>query len=197
MGRKIGDKLKVLLDDDLTKAFMLVKIGPFYDGDYTRETTDHGDVLFNNENYIAQSTLVRVDTPKITSGIDKAAYKLSFIDTNYFYREKFRHGITGTKAELRAMFIDVAGHFDKGQPLLEPENTLIIYKGIVNGTNLNAGSENLPIAEIELASPMGALTMVRGLITSQDWIRQKYPTDTSFDNIHEGSKQIILGWGKK
>jgi hypothetical protein len=197
MPRIVGPKLRVLLSDELTRGFVIIRLGPFADGTYFRETTDTGDVIFNAEKYLARSTILSIDTPKIVSGIDKGAFKLGLIDENYTFREKFRHGVTGTKAELRALFIDVRGYYEKDQPLLEPENTMIIYSGTINKYEYAITDDSLPIANLELASPMGSLDLTREMVTSQNWIRQKYPTDTSFDNIYEGSKQVTMGWGKK
>jgi hypothetical protein len=196
MSRRIGPKLKRVILKPLTRAFLLVKLGPFYDDTYLRESTDTTDTLFDGENYTCAATIISLDTPTITSGVDKGAYNLSFIDKDYWFRNKFVHGVTGTKAEVRTIFIDVDGEFDEDQPLLEPENTMIIYKGTINNYSYTISKESPPIVSIELASPMGALSLVRSIVTSQNWMRQKYPEDNSYDNISDGSRQITLLWGK-
>jgi hypothetical protein len=49
---------------------------------------------------------------------------------------------------------------------------------------------------IECSSPMADLDLKRTLITSKDAMRGLSPTDSSFDQVYEGSKGIDLLWGK-
>jgi len=197
MSRRISTKLRKVLLNPLAKSFILVRMGPFFDGSYLRQTTDSTDTDYDNELYSCECTLLSLDTPMITGGIDKGAYNTQFIDKDYWFRAKFIHGSSGVKAELRAVFIDVEGDYNKDQPMIEPEDTLIIYKGTVNGYSYSLSKDSLPIASIELASPLGSLSLVRSIITTQNWMRQKYPDDTSYDSIFEGSKSKTLGWGKR
>ena len=192
MSRKISLRLREVLKRSLVKPFILIKLGPFYDSSNILQTTDMTDTIFNGETYSCEATLSSLDTPTITSGIDKGSFNIQLIDKDYWFRNKFVHGVTGTKAELRGVFIDM----ELDEPLLNPEDTMIIYKGIINSYSYNISKETLPIVSIELSSPMGSLTLVRSLVTSQDWMRQKYPTDTSYDHIFEGSKSAVLKWGR-
>jgi len=197
MSRKVSTRVRQLLMDPLTKSQILVKLGPFYDATYKLETTDFTDITFNGELYSSISTLMSLDTPTITGGIEKSAYNLQFIDDEYWFRNKFIHGVVGTRAEIRSVFIDVAGYFNKDQPLLDPEDTMVIYKGTISGYGYTLSKDSVPLANIELASPLGALALVRSVLTSQGWMRQRYPEDNSYDHIFEGSQKIVLQWGKE
>jgi len=196
MSRKISPRVRKLLMDPLTRSIVLVKLGPFFDDSYKRETTDFTDITFNGELYSSQGTLVSLDTPTITSGVEKGAYNLQFIDNEYWFRNKFVHGVIGTRAEIRSVFIDVAGYYSKDQPLLNPDDTMLIHKGTISSYSYSVAKDSVPMASIELASPMGSLSLVRPVLASQGWMRQKYPDDNSFDNVFEGSQKITLNWGR-
>jgi hypothetical protein len=50
---------------------------------------------------------------------------------------------------------------------------------------------------LECSSPMANLGLVNSHFTSQDYLRQRLPGDTSFDQVYIGARSVNLLWGKR
>jgi hypothetical protein len=91
---------------------------------------------------------------------------------------------------------EAIGTVAPGHPLLAEEDIVLAYKGIVDSHGYVISEDEDVVVVIECSSPMADLDLKRTLITSKDAMRGLSPTDSSFDQVYEGSKGIDLLWGK-
>ena len=204
--KTISNAVTTLLDRVGTETFVLVAIRktvPYF------ITTAAFDIPLNTasgvELYLADGPITAIDPPRLSSVVDREAYKISLADASGDLRALFNAGFVGTKISVKLGFInngspitDSAGNtVETGMPLLDYRDTINIYSGFVDTTSVTADfNEGSNIAVIECSSPMGALDMKKAFFTSKDSMRNKNPADTSFDFVHQTSGASMLLWGK-
>ena len=83
-------------------------------------------------------------------------------------------------------------------PELNLNDTILIYSGTIDGTgySINTAEIGNSILNVTCSSPMGDLDFRRPIYTTKDSMRSRDPSDTSCDQIYEGSGQLQLKWGK-
>jgi hypothetical protein len=81
-----------------------------------------------------------------------------------------------------------------GDLLLGTSDVINVYKGVVDKPVINNDFET-KLAVLEGTSPMSDLDMTRSFVSSKDGMDQRSTTDTSFDEIYDGS-EITVKWGK-
>lgn len=82
-----------------------------------------------------------------------------------------------------------------GTPRIGTNETLFFYDGLVSKTDHQITQEE-KINIIECTAPLSDLDATGTMFTTKDGIKRFDNTDTSFDNIFEGSEETSLKWGK-
>ena len=148
------------------------------------------DIDYGGNTYTSDGGLFEIDTPKLSSIIDREAYKVIVADLDDAMLADIRANVVGKDITVRLGFIDP----DTNQPLLEPQNILYVYRGFVDSPEVVNNWES-KLASIEGTSPMADLDMVNSYVTSRDSLKQRNNNDTSFDEIYDSS-ELDLKWGK-
>jgi len=165
-----------------------------------RDTSYTSDISINGYTYLANNGLAAVDPPRQSSVVDRESYKISYLDPEFLFRSIFEAGVIGASVHVFSVFINktqgILGDANPGNPLVNSEDTITVYKGIVDthGYTTNDGGD--VIVSIEGASPMASLGMTKVMITSPDSVKQRSSGDTSYDKVLTGSRDINLLWGK-
>jgi hypothetical protein len=180
-----------ILSNPTIEAFYLVDV----DSGLYRTTSFFRDVtLSNGVTYASDGKLISVDPPQLSSTVDREIYKIALADPNFTLGSASEIGLIGKLVEVRIGFVNQATNLPETNIL----NTIIVYKGAIDGTsfNVNTASIGEVTLNITCSSPMADLDLRRPIYTTKDSIRSKDPSDTSFDQIYEGSGQLQLKWGK-
>jgi hypothetical protein len=195
--RQMSANIKALLATENYSTFFLVKIvtpnGVMLDTTFPVPVTIVGIGTFT------PSELANVDPPRLSEAVDRESYKLTYIDANFQKIAMFESGLTGSNVTVYVGFINTTsaplGGAQPGHPLLNAEDLLIAYAGVVDtqGYTIDA-QEGTVVALIECSSPVAALGLSRTFRTSQEDMKRFSGTDTAFNQVFvDGSK---LPWGK-
>jgi len=162
--------------------------------------------ISNGTTYLASNGLQGVDPPRLSQTVDRESYKVVFADPNYLMKSYFEAGAVGDKIEVYIGFINPTNAALLGTdsvsvspkaPFKNMSDTILAYRGSVDTHGYDVNFESGEVtATIEGSSPMSDLDMVRAFNTSRDAIRQYNAADTSYDQIYEGSGEIVTKWGK-
>lgn len=182
----LNDTIRDILNQPVIESFSMVELGNY-------KTTDYfGNInLSDGRVFVNDGKLLSVEPPHLSTVVDRAIYKISFADPNYDFAAE-HDNYTGMQASVRLGFIQ------DEMPLLQVENTFLLYQGQVDFAAYNISTEDNgeTVFVVECASPMANLDLVRTFYTSKENMRMLSPGDTSFDQVYEGSGQISLKWGK-
>ena len=204
--REFPSGLGAILSDE-AYAIGLIRIGPFkLDGSNYAVCTAAHDYGYNGITYSAQSGLVKMDAPRLSPSVDREVYKLHFLDPSYLLRERLENDSYGTPIEVVAAvtrprlyststIASVVPQFDAPGAAVN-FYSIVAYRGILDSYTYNISPEGEVILEISGTSPMGPLGLTRALLTSPNLLRERYPGDTSYDQVSEGSVQSTLKWGR-
>ena len=198
--RTMSSVVKTILDQDEIAFFYLVEVGS--GSRLIRHTTLQRDVVVGGITYVSNSGLMTVDPPKLSAVVDREAYKITYADPTFQYRPFLEEGFMGVPMIVRIGFFNTTGAplggANPGEPITDIAHTLIIYEGTVDNQGYIVDMEgNEATLALEGSSPMTALGLVRTIVTSKDNLRQRNASDTAYDQIYTGSKQIELLWGKR
>jgi len=206
--KTISPAILAQLNSDKTEVFILIEYDINALGIPAEATTTapYDITMSNGITYTANSKLVSADPPRLTSVVDREAYKISFADVDNVYRAMFDAGVVGKKIKLTFGFINKLSttavgsngiNVLSGTPFKDMRDTICIYQGAVDTSAIDFNfSEGKVTATFESSSPMGSLDMRNTFMTSKQSMRDKYPNDASFDVIHVGSGASLLKWGK-
>lgn len=200
--RNLGAVVSALMARSSIKYFFLVSI----------RGTDHSSSLpynitmGNGTTYLADNGLIGVEPPRLSTTVDREAYKIAFADPQFTMKSYFEDGAVGDTVEVRLGFINPtdspivgsdAVDVQPGMPFLAMADTIVTYRGTVDnhGYTINF-DENSVTATVEGSSPMADLDLVRTFQTSKECLKQFAPTDTAYDQVFDGSEEIIIKWGK-
>lgn len=195
--RRLSSTLKTLLAQDTVSTFYIVDIDTYpkllHTSYYRNLQTPFG--LFSADN-----GLVMVDPPRLATNVDREAYKLTYADPAFEMRALAEAGLTGKKVVSRIGFLNNTGATLNGvlhgQPCLNPNDFITIYKGVIEFATMNISDEEV-LMTLECSSPMANLGLVNSHFSSQDYLRQRAPSDTSFDQVYVGSRSVNILWGKR
>lgn len=204
--RDFSPAVQKLLSRDDVSGHYLVKIdrpsGTGTPAVSLRDTTADSDFEVPSIGVFSSDTgLSVIEAPRLSQAVDRETYKIVYIDTERTKRSLFEDGLTGAAAVvymcLRNTTDSVLFGYPPGAYLTNPEDLIIAYQGVVDTQGYSVDPDNgAIIAVIECSSPMAALGLTRPFYTSKEYMRQISPTDTSFDQIYQGSKGLSLLWGK-
>lgn len=201
--RKIPAVIKQLLLRDDTDFVYLVKI-QVADGTVLLDTNCPYAVTIGGDTFVPNSGLQQVEPPRLSTTVDREAYKITYIDPDHSKLALFEKGLTGAKVTVWAAFINTTGVplsatggvFNDGEILVN--DLLIAYRGIVDtqGYTINPSNGTI-VAVVECASPMAGLSVVKSLYNSDASLKERNPADTAFVQINENASKVALLWGKK
>lgn len=165
-----------------------------------RHTTLPHDVTIGGNLYAANNNLMSVEPPKLSSVVDREAYKITYTDPEFELRNIFEIGLTGAPISVIIGFINTTnatlGGALPGAPLTDLADTVVAYAGVVDTQGYSMQNCEEITVVIEGSSPMSSLNLSKPYYTSQDALRQLSATDTAFDQVHAGSKEVDFLWGK-
>jgi hypothetical protein len=205
--KKLSTCINTVINRLGTEAFILIEI---LTGTPILLTTLGYDITmsgpgYTTRTYEADGPITAIDPPRTSKVVDREAYKVSMTDTDGSLRALFDAGLVGTSVSV------IMGFINNGPPLTSSANTtvatgsaftdfrdtILVYRGVVDTTTTTfTFNENSNIATLECSSPMAALDMKNSFFTSKDSMRNRHPTDCSFDFVHQTSGAATLLWGK-
>jgi hypothetical protein len=206
--RTLSTTLKAIFNRPVLYSFMLVKIGPNKDGHRFQYTSLPFDFHYSNDYlggdglvYVNSNGLQSVDPPKLSEVVDKESYKIAFADPQYTMRPYFENGkFTGADIKIVAGYVNeeqLNDGFSIDTMGIYKDAFITVYSGYVDTAQYSITANEETILTIEGSSPMGKLDASRSILTSKAYQNDKFPGDTSYDEVLEGSSKITLLWGKK
>ena len=185
--RQFSSKVQSIIDSGNIRFFYLIDL--YFTQSY-HFTSYSRDINYDGNLYTSDGGLFEIDTPKLSSIIDREAYKVVIADLSNQLLSEIRANIVGKDILVRLGFIDP----DTDQPLLNYNDVLNVYKGYVDTPEV-INSWDSKLASIEGTSPMADLDMINSFMTSRDSMHQRNANDSSFDEIYDSS-ELDLKWGK-
>lgn len=200
--RNLGAVVSNLMSLSRIKYFFLVSIR----GSDHSTSLPFNVTMSNGITYLTDNGLIGVEPPRLSTTVDREAYKVAFADPQFMMKSYFEDGAVGDTIEVRLGFTNptqdpIVGSDSvsvaPGAPFLAIADTILTYRGTVDnhGYTINF-DENAVTATIEGSSPMSDLDLVRTFQTSKECLRQFAPLDTAYDQVFDGSEEIIIKWGK-
>jgi hypothetical protein len=173
----------------VVESFYMVRIGNYRTTNYFTEIT-----LSDNQLFVADGRLVSVDTPRLSSYVDREVYKCVLADSDFVLGYMVDNNIVGSVFEVRIGFVNGS----TGLPVTTIRDTILAYSGIVDtsGYNIKTDAIGETLLQVSGASPMADLDATRPFYGGKDWVRKIYPNDASFDQVYEGSGAVNIRWGK-
>ena len=160
----------------------------------------------------AENGLASLDSPRLSSAVDKETYKIVYIDPGFDLRALVENKLTGCPVRAQIGFFnnlseDLVGDttgatFSRGMAVLDSGDLITSYEGAIDAPSYEISSENGVMLKLSCASPMAALDMTNVFYTSKDSLNQRVfktgtiTSDCAFDNVYVGSQAILLNWGK-
>ena len=184
--RQFSTAVQTVLDSDLIEYAFLIKLN--FNSDYYL-TSNGYDVVYDGNTYLANSGLYEFDSPKFSTVVDRESYKVVISELFDEMMPEFKLNVVGKPIEVFVALRDASGGL-----LLSTGDVLNVYKGTVDKPSISNDFET-KLAILEGTSPMSDLDLVKPFITSKDGMDQKSATDTSFDEVYDGS-EITIKWGK-
>jgi len=194
--RNTSDNVKTLMASGALSTAFIVELTI---GSTVYWTTYNRDLVIGGQLYSADNPLVGVDLPTLVNGLTRDIFKITLADSSFAFRDLISTGVSGTLVKVGLLFINTTDTFlgvSPGEPLTATEDVVILYRGRVDNYGYKKSDEQ-NLLQLNVASPMAALDLTRPQLASRSSHRSRYPLDSCFDYIHEGSRLINLIWGKK
>lgn len=193
--RQKSAAVATILQQDYISFFYLVSLGTLY-----HHTSVNRDMVVDGVTYLGNNSLQSVQPPRLSAVVDREAYQITYLDPTYEFKSLLEDGWVGETMTVSMGFYNttdgVLSGVSPGQPMLDPADIVIAYKGTIDNQAYTIDADDNVVLTIEGSSPMGSLGYVNSFYTSKDNIKQRLATDTSFDQIYEGSHEVALLWGK-
>ncbi len=184
--RQFSTAVQTVLDSDLIEYAFLIKMS--FNSTYYL-TSNSYDVVYDGNTYLANGGLYEFDSPKFSTVVDRESYRVVISELFDEMMPEFKLNVVGKPIEVFVALRDANGDL-----LLTTSDVLNVYKGTVDKPSISNDFDQ-KLAILEGTSPMSDLDLVRTFITSKDGMDQKSSTDTSFDDIYDGT-EVTLKWGK-
>jgi hypothetical protein len=151
--------------------------------------------LSNGYTYTADSLLLSVDAPQLSSSVDREQYKIILSDPSFSQAATIESNIVGKYLETRIGFINQT----TGLPYLTVSDTLVVYKGRIESAGYVIDSGEIGESKLQItgSSPISNLDQKNGIYLSKEMIRGTNGNDSCCDQIYQGSGTLALKWGKK
>jgi hypothetical protein len=185
--RTFSSTVQSLINQDTVDFFFLIDLE--FSTTYRLSSLPY-NVTFNGNTYEANGAILEVDSPRFSSVVDRESYRVVVVeDENNTFKTEIENNVVGKNITARVGFLD-----SNGDPVLNVDDTLLVYKGYVDSPAISNNFDN-KIVTFEGTSPMADLDMVISFIGSKNGIKQKDSNDESFSNVY-GESIIKLKWGK-
>lgn len=184
--RTFSADVSTLLEGDSIKFFYLIKLE--FNSNYYLTSYGH-DIVYDGNAYTANSGIFEIETPEFSRVVDREAFRIAAVDLQGTLFNEIKNNVIGKRIEVRAGFIGT-----DGQPMLDADDTILIYKGYVDTPSVQNDWES-KLVTFEGSSPMADLDQINNFVTSRDNMKQRDALDTSFDSIYDNS-EIQIKWGK-
>ena len=184
--RTFSSTVESILSSGNINFFFLIKLS--FNSNYYI-TSYSNDIVYDGNTYSANGGLFEVDSPKFSSVVDREAYRIVVLDNLNAMKTEIESNVVGKPIEVKLGFVD-----SNGSPITNTSDVLSIYKGYVDNPVISNDWDR-KIVTFEGTSALADLDMINSFVTSRDGMDQKSSTDTSFDQIYEGSS-IEVKWGK-
>jgi hypothetical protein len=150
--------------------------------------------LDNSITYEADGYILTVDPPRMNTTVDREQYKITMADPEFVLAADADNGMVGKLVEVRLCFVDP----DTGLPLTALEDSLVVYKGKLDGVSLSVDTADIgeSVIEYSCASPLVSLEQKNGYYMSREFMRGINPTDSCCDAIYEGAGSLTFKWGR-
>jgi len=196
--RTLSSAVNTMLSLYNTETFFLVEL----EGLSRYHTTLPYDITMgNNITYTSDGGLIGVDPPRLSSVIDREAYKIRFSDLAFEFRDSFNAGIVGEKIKVYLGFFNSSEQTINSVPpskiFTNMSDTILIYEGVIDSHAYDINISNSEsICLIEGSSPMAHLDLVKVFHSTKQQMREYSTTDSALDFSYQGSGEISLKWGK-
>lgn len=204
--RTLSPLVKSFLNEDFFSTFALIDIvsnvAEFH------LTTIPVDITFGGIEYTSDHSLYSLDTPKSSTSVDKASFKLTFVDTDFMFKLLAENAASGGMVKVLTGFYNTTGavirstsgmNFNPDAPILDIKDMFCIYQGEIDQPKYTMSEDQGVLFELNCASPMAALDAVNSFYTSQHSLAQRKPAsvvDTCFDKVSISGKTVEILWGK-
>lgn len=180
-------RLIELSNQPVTRSFLCVRVKNIRLTDYPTNLTLSDGV------YTSSDAILAAEEPQLTSTVDRDLYKISFADPNRTFLALFEAGLNGAEVSVRQGLVD----YYTGEP--ETSHLLIIYEGIVESYNhvTDTSVDGSIVANVVCSNLMASLDDSNPYYTSKNYVKTLVSSDTSYDQLYEGSGSVVLRWGKK
>lgn len=197
--RQFSSNVKVLLASELSTYFYMVAI-EFASGTVRHTNLPYDLNISGLGLFYANSGLHGIDPPKVTNVVDRSAYKIIYADPDFSFRSQLLSGVTGTKITVRLGFINpfetTFGGAAPGEPLTQLEDTVIVYRGVLDTYGYVVKESTEVLVTLECSSPMADLGLIRTFNASPGAMKKLNAADTAYDGVHQGSSAVNILWGK-
>jgi len=177
-----------------TNYFYLLKITNEL-GVVTKAITTHpATISISGTNYVSSGSIIRLDPPQMTTSVDREQYKIVLSDPDFTEGAEADANMTGFDVEVRMGFLNASTKL----PMLTLAQTILMYAGIIDGVSylIKTEVQGEVLFQITCSSPLADLDLKRAMYCSKDYMRGRYPTDSSCDQVYGGSGVLQLKWGK-
>lgn len=201
MAKTYSANVMQLISADNLSPYFLVKLALKTGAVYHTTTPMDVTVAGLGATFLANNTLLGIDAPRLSSVVDREAYKITYADNDFSFRTLFAGGVIGTPVTVWVGFINatdaILGGALPGMPLSNSTDLILAYSGVIDSHGHATDTEGQVTATIECSSPMASLDLVKPFYTSRDAMQQRNPADISFNQVYAGSRAVNLVWGKK
>lgn len=195
---------QVLLDRINAKSlesFILFRIGPnaaLQEYMYTTLPYDYTNPV-DSKSYSKENRVVEIEPINASASLDKSTIRVTLSDSDVSLRASLDSWkMHGAPLVLYGGAINNTGSSIGGIAPGNPfDEKVVVYEGTVDTFSYIVTPDDNILLSVEGASPMAALDLNRTILTSKTYLNQEYPDDTSYDQVYEGSKELLLDWGKK
>jgi hypothetical protein len=208
--RSVHPKIQELILGGVYSAFLVINLelkkkltNTTFETKVVRTTTLPYDVKINNIDYLSDSYLSTLETPKMSSARTKDSFTLKLADSNQTLKD-YTTGSIGSYCDIQVGFINTTGkdfyEFAPYDPILSSQYLMKYYRGRIDSLQYIQSDDGGDILEIKLGSPFSALDATNVFYLTSYSLKQKFGTDadgdTSLDTaIIKGTTQSIE-WGK-
>jgi hypothetical protein len=202
--RSFSNEVLSLLDNDELSIFTLVVL-LLNNGTHLYHTTLPYDVtiggLEGGQTFLSNNNLMSVDAPRLSNAVDREAYKITYSDNDRTLMRHLENGAAGSPCRVYFGFFNTTSQeisgTPPGHPITSPQHIVLGYKGILDTFGYVIDTEVDVAVALECSSPMASLDLINVFKTSDDSMRNRNSSDNSFDQVHTGSSQTSLVWGKR
>jgi len=187
----LSTTLKTLLSQPHLTKFLCLKITVMPQFTYCI-TTHHSPVSFDGDTYVVSNLLSAMDEPQFTASVDRDLFSMEFDDSTRTLSTMFDCNLSGSDIVVYLCFLNANG-------VPNTTDKLTVYKGIIDNYSYDFDTSEVGSvkAKITCCNLMASLDAASPYYTSKSALRALKSDDTSFDQLYEGSGNIVLKWGKK